>query len=1095
MTTKVGQSPIQFEATAIDANNQQHNVNEISTWSLEGLSGTLVDGYFTPWQAGTGYVVVSLRPQWDLDARATVTVKPMNRPPDCEFTTIIRTTADELAYWVSGRVTDPDDDSFNEITVDFADGSVGHVGNHELNALGEFTVTHHFPDYGDYSLHLRVIDEDGADCTSNYPLHISRPVNHPPTVTPITSTTITKNSGEVFTVIWQGADPDASDTIQKYRIRDSVNQTWQDHFSTSAQLRYNNACSCWFEVKAVDNHGLEGAAVRWDITVIQPNLPPTACFGIEPSSGDTQTIFTFNPSCSSDDRDLMNELWMRWKVNNSPWTGWQQEYLFSTTLPEGTNTIYLEAKDSGDLVSLVSHSVVVSQSNNPPVVSPVTASPISVDIDQEFTVSWTGNDPDPGDSVAKYEQRDSEDQTWRDCYSIWVRLSYHTAGQKWFEVRAVDNHGLAGAEVRWVINVAQPNRPPEASLACPGTGTVNTPITITIGYSDPDSDPMQYGAIDWNDGSGIQYIYAIAPVDHTFAVDGTYTIRWTVLDDRNNWSDTKTCSVVISRPIGPPTIVFTVCPSTGRPNVPVHFEVQVTDGVSPYQVRWQPMGENPITNSSLSFEKTYNGPMSTYLQATAIDSRGAESSTVQCNVSIDTDPPTVSCSLSPNPAETNQNVTATASGNDDDTDWSQVQVRWQKESGAPWTPWTTAKSAVFTYAISGLKTVTVEAKDRWNSVSTSTCTVQVNEPPSTTGTVKARSNITASFTITGPVTLTGTTPKDFADKPPGSYTISWIIVAGYVKPANETKTLTAGGTIEFYGYYEYPNVDFTTQTLGPYTLQQPVTDRVEAEGGPAGATYSFYWSGQPSGLSLASNGVITGTPIQLGTFNTTITVTVNGWSGFDKTEVFPITIQDIVPVIELWPTTVDLRTDLGTPTNPGRFHVALVQGHAPVRCTLRSDNERITTYPESEMYTDGYVNVYVNRDGQPDGQYSATITVTPAGGSAQTLPVLWQVGCSGYPELLQPTDSEVVSLSSLTFSWSCIGPELGCRAVYLFVDEYPNAPTQAWDANPACGATSYWYSPDDELELEPYRTYYWTLMLYTNSGWWQSRYERFETRP
>lgn len=68
--------------------------------------------------------------------------------------------------------------------------------------------------------------------------------------------------------------------------------------------------------------------------------------------------------------------------------------------------------------------------------------------------------------------------------------------------------------------------------------------------------------------------------------------------------------------------------------------------------------------------------------------------------------------------------------------------------------------------------------------------------------INVSSNISSSWTITGPVTITGsgTSQATFA-KPAGTYAITWGAVSGYVAPATQSLTLVAGGTISFDGTY------------------------------------------------------------------------------------------------------------------------------------------------------------------------------------------------------------------------------------------------------------------------------------------------------
>lgn len=80
--------------------------------------------------------------------------------------------------------------------------------------------------------------------------------------------------------------------------------------------------------------------------------------------------------------------------------------------------------------------------------------------------------------------------------------------------------------------------------------------------------------------------------------------------------------------------------------------------------------------------------------------------------------------------------------------------------------------------------------------------VDISWVDATVGTINVTSNIPgASFTLTGPTTLTGSVPATFTSQPTGMYTITWNNVLEYTKPGTSSQTLTSGGTLSFSGNY------------------------------------------------------------------------------------------------------------------------------------------------------------------------------------------------------------------------------------------------------------------------------------------------------
>jgi len=94
------------------------------------------------------------------------------------------------------------------------------------------------------------------------------------------------------------------------------------------------------------------------------NQPPTANFTVTPTSGDTTTNFNLDASSSTDDKDPVTSLQVRWdwEDDGAYDTGWtttktaSQQYTIA-----GTYTIKLEVKDTGGLTSTATKSVMVSE--------------------------------------------------------------------------------------------------------------------------------------------------------------------------------------------------------------------------------------------------------------------------------------------------------------------------------------------------------------------------------------------------------------------------------------------------------------------------------------------------------------------------------------------------------------------------------------------------------------------------------------------------------------------------------------------------------------------------------------------------------------
>jgi len=93
-----------------------------------------------------------------------------------------------------------------------------------------------------------------------------------------------------------------------------------------------------------------------------PNAPPSADFSWDPSTGDTNTAFTFTATVS-DDQDPASSIQVRWDWNgDGTWdTSWSTTHTAQHTFGSPADyTVVLEAIDSGGLTTTASHVVSVA---------------------------------------------------------------------------------------------------------------------------------------------------------------------------------------------------------------------------------------------------------------------------------------------------------------------------------------------------------------------------------------------------------------------------------------------------------------------------------------------------------------------------------------------------------------------------------------------------------------------------------------------------------------------------------------------------------------------------------------------------------------
>jgi len=160
-----------------------------------------------------------------------------------------------------------------------------------------------------------------------------------------------------------------------------------------------------------------------------------------------------------------------------------------------SNIFFLQEKDSNEKTSLS----LLNFLNDPPYV-PSNPDPInnSIDINLTINISWTGDDPDPGDKVTynvffgKQENPPNVANTWEDETYNPGKLEYNT--QYYWRIDAYDgNHGVTEGPI-WTFYTTDNQPPYQPNYPDPENNSidVNTNINISWTGGDPDGDPVEY---------------------------------------------------------------------------------------------------------------------------------------------------------------------------------------------------------------------------------------------------------------------------------------------------------------------------------------------------------------------------------------------------------------------------------------------------------------------------------------------------------------------------------------------------------------------------------------------------------------------------
>jgi len=398
-------------------------------------------------------------------------------------------------------------------------------------------------------------------------------------------------------------------------------------------------------------------------------------------------------------------------------------------------------------------------SNNPPN-TPSNPSPANhaTGVDVNADLSWTGGDPDAGDTVTYdlyFDTATPPTLANTGLTSASFDPGTMSSSTKYYwQIVSWDNHGASTAGPIWDFTTAggtnnPPNAPSNPSPSNHATGLdVNADLSWTC--SDPDTgDTLTYdvylgtttspslvssgqASSSYDPGTmnpGTKYYWKIDAWDNHGATTPGPLWDFTTASGSNNPPTTP------SKPNGP---------TTGVPGVPYRYTTSATDPDSGDQIKygWDFDGDGIVdsghwtgfyaSGATCNLDVTFGGAGTYYLSVIAEDNHGAQSAfspTLTVVISSGTNnPPTVSITSPLDGATVSGTIPIQGTASDSDGTVTQVQVK--IDSGSWWTAsGTTSWSTNFdtTTVSDGSHTIYAQSKDDQGAYSTvDSVTVTVN---------------------------------------------------------------------------------------------------------------------------------------------------------------------------------------------------------------------------------------------------------------------------------------------------------------------------------------------------------------------------------
>ena len=228
-------------------------------------------------------------------------------------------------------------------------------------------------------------------------------------------------------------------------------------------LRYNG--SAWSDMESGTIRFLQGLWVSPEndsysvgsngIILFNKNIPPTASFTVNNSSGYIETTFTVDASSSFDTEDDADSLEVRWDWENDG--TWDTDFTTKKTgshqySDNATYTIMLEVKDTGTLTDTASNDIIVKKNSTP--TAQFTVDPSRGTTLTTFTVDASSSFDSEGYNIDSLEFRwDWEnDGTWDTDYSSAKTDShkYQSNGTYLIRLEVIDAGGMTDSTTNQV---------------------------------------------------------------------------------------------------------------------------------------------------------------------------------------------------------------------------------------------------------------------------------------------------------------------------------------------------------------------------------------------------------------------------------------------------------------------------------------------------------------------------------------------------------------------------------------------------------------------------------------------------------------------
>ena len=481
-----------------------------------------------------------------------------NQPPSAAITAPANNASftQGTSVTFTGSGSDPEDGALSGASLVWTSNINGQIGTGASFATTSLSV-------GTHTITLTAKDAGNLTATATRTITItsSGSTNVPPSaviLAPAANSSFATGASVTFSGSgWDTEDGLVPSANLKWTssINGPIGTGWQ--FSTTTL----SAGTHLITLTTMDSKGATGTKSITIFITGGANQPPTATITAPANNASfvQGSSVTFAGSGNDPETGALTGASLVWTSNVSGQIGTGTSFS-TTTLPVGTHTITLTAKDPQNATGTATRTITITAPVNQPPTATITAPANNASFVQGSSVSFAGSGNDPetgaltGASLVWTSNINGQIGTGTSFSSTTLSVGTHT-----ITLTATDPQSATGTATRTIVITAPVNQPPTATISAPANNASfvqGSSVSFAGSGNDPETGALTGASLVWTSNINGQIGIGTSFATTTLSV-GTHTITLTATDAQNA-TGTATRTIVITAPANqPPTATIT----------------------------------------------------------------------------------------------------------------------------------------------------------------------------------------------------------------------------------------------------------------------------------------------------------------------------------------------------------------------------------------------------------------------------------------------------------------------------------------------------------------------------------------------------------